>query len=93
MAAFGPGPGFIHIERASAQLLPVEGGDGAIGLGAVGHFDESEATRLAGIAVANQRNALDGAVGFEQRANGIFGRAEIQITDKDVFHLLPISLR
>jgi len=93
MAALGPGPCFIYVEGAPAQRLAVESGDGAIGFSAVGHFDEAEPARLAGIAVADQRDLLYGAVVFEQRANGVFGRAEIQITDKDVFHLLPISLR
>jgi len=93
MAALGPGPCFIHIEGASAQRLAVEGGDGSIGLGAIGHFDEAEPTRLAGIAVADQSDLLYGAIVFEQGTNGVFGRPEIQITDKNVFHLLPISLR
>jgi len=53
MAALGPGPGFIHVEGASTQRLAVQGGNGAVGLSAVGHFDEAESTRLAGIAVAD----------------------------------------
>jgi hypothetical protein len=93
MAALGPGPGFIHVKSASTQRLSVQRGNGAISLGAIGHFNEAKATWLACVAVADQRDSLDSAVIFEQCANGIFSRAEIQITDKNVFHLTLISLR
>ena len=93
MATLGPGPGLIHVEGASAQRLAVQRGNGAIGFGAVGHFNEAETSGLPCIAVADQRDALDCAVVLEQCPNGIFGGAKIQITDKNVFHLTLISLR
>jgi len=57
-SAVGLGPGLVNIEGAPIQLGAVQGGDSAIGLGAVRHLDKREAARAARIAVGNQVDPL-----------------------------------
>jgi len=72
--------GFIDLERATAKVLAVQRLHGLLGIG-VRHFDEAEAARLAGIAIIDECNFLDGAVLGEQRAHGIFGGREGKISN------------
>ena len=37
-AAIGLRTRFVNVQRASAELFPVEGGNGFLGFGGVGHF-------------------------------------------------------
>jgi hypothetical protein len=55
--AFGLGLGFIHDQVAAAKILPVEPGDGFLGLFVGGYFDEGEPARLSREAVADERDS------------------------------------
>ena len=48
---------------------------------AVGHFDETEATRAAGIAIVDQCNLVDRAMRGEQRADSVFGGGKGKISN------------
>src|SRR4051812_46528117 len=58
-AAVLTGPGFVDGEGAAVVLLAVEGGDGRICLGVVGHFDEPEALAAAGVSVVDDLGGHD----------------------------------
>src|ERR1700722_19351886 len=60
--------GLVDLERAAFEVLAVQRLDGAGRIGAR-QFDEAEAARAAGIAIHDQRDRLDRAVGREQRAH------------------------
>jgi hypothetical protein len=53
-AALGLWPGFVHHEVSPAEVLAVQGVDRAIRILVIGHFDESEATRLSRETIADQ---------------------------------------
>src|ERR1035438_1725861 len=86
-SAVGLGPGLVNIEGAPIQLGAVQGGDSAIGLGAVRHLDKREGTRAARIAVGNQVDPLHVPVRLKERTDGRLGCGKIQIAYKNVFHL------
>ena len=71
---------FIDLERATAEVLAVQGLHGALRIGAR-HFHEAEAARLARVAVVHQRDLFDRAVGSEQGAHRIVGGAEGKISN------------
>src|SRR6185369_1061950 len=77
-AAFA-GPGLVDGDVTAIKRLAVEGGDGLVGLGAVGELHEAEAAGAAGVAVHNQRRGGDGSVGLEQLAELVLGRVEREI--------------
>ena len=58
--------GFIDGERAPVVLFAVEGGNGALGVIIVGHLDEPEPLAAAGVAIADNLGALNGAKLTEQ---------------------------
>jgi hypothetical protein len=51
-AAFGFGTRFVDVQRATVQVMTIQGRDRPIRLSGIGHFDESESTRTAGFAVS-----------------------------------------
>src|SRR5262249_7597663 len=66
-------------ERSAAVLSAVEGRDGLIA--ALGHLDETEAARTAGLAVRDDLRAGHGAVLAERLAEVVRRRVERQVTD------------
>src|SRR5688572_1019908 len=64
-AAFGSLARLVDAQAPSAELLPVQRRDGAVGIGTV-HFDEAEAARPAGLPVGHQLDRLDLAELTEQ---------------------------
>src|SRR4051812_20523295 len=69
------GLGFVDGEGAAVLLLPVEGGDGGLGLLVAAHLDEAEALAPAGVTVLDHFRALDRAVRaahlLQVRAGGV----------------------
>jgi hypothetical protein len=72
--------GFIDLQRATAEVLAVQGLHGLLGVRAR-HFDEAEAARLARVTVIDERDFFHVAVGREQGAHRIFGSAEGKISN------------
>jgi hypothetical protein len=85
-AIAGLGAGLVYIEDASFDLKAIEGCYRFVGLRRIGHFNERETTRTTGVTVGNEIYPIDSAIGFEQRTDGGFGRAEVQVADEDVLH-------
>src|SRR6185312_12227892 len=75
------GFGFVHLEGTAPKVLAIERLHGARSI-RIGHFDESEPTRAAGITIGDERQRLDRPVLRKQGANSVFGRGEGQIADK-----------
>ena len=87
----GLGLRLVHLQRATAHLEAVEALDGAGGLGVRGHLDEAEATGLAGVAVVDQCDRVDRAVGCEQRADGGLVGRKREVTNVDLAHWKILS--
>src|SRR6185312_12368007 len=68
------GPGLVDVEIASPHLGPVQPFHGFRSSIVVGHLDEGEAARLAGVTIGYDADSIDCAIGFEQRTNRVFRR-------------------
>jgi hypothetical protein len=53
ISAFSAWASFVHSQRAAAEVSSVQCGDRGIGLGAIGHFDETKAAQSAAELVTN----------------------------------------
>jgi hypothetical protein len=87
-AAFFLWPGFIDVERPTIEFPPVESGNGLLTLAIVAHFYEAEASGAAGIAVGYDVYTLNRAIGLKHGSNRIFGSAEAEVSNKNIFHLI-----
>ena len=83
----GLGARLVDDERAPHQVLSVQAGDGLFGRAIIGDFDEAKAARLAGIAVADDRDRIgvDSKIS-EFRADIFFRNAERKIPHIELFH-------
>jgi hypothetical protein len=80
------GAGFVHVNRAPAELSPVELGNRPFRLAIVAHLDESESPRLSGIAIGDKVHAFHAAVCRKQRPNLILGGPKTEIPYKYILH-------
>src|SRR5258706_501832 len=70
----------------AAEIGSVQRLHGARGVG-IGHLDEGETTGPPRIAIADERDLLDGSMAGEERADVLFGYGERQISDVQFGHL------
>lgn len=70
---------FIDGERSALERLAIEGIDGGLGLGSLGHLDESEASRLVGVAVLDDGHQRHFSVCSERLAQIVLGCCKRQI--------------
>src|SRR5579884_322667 len=82
----------IDVQRPAVDFPAIEAVDGGVGFGIDAHLDEGESTRMAGIAIGDDVDAVDGAVRIEHGTKRIFRRSEIEITYKDVFQVFLFFL-
>ena len=83
-------PGFVDAECSPAELLAVQGSNCAVRLSGIRHFDEGKAARAASVSVGYQVDALNFPIRLEEGAERRFGSTEIQISYKDVFHVVNV---
>src|SRR5215475_14852999 len=83
-AALLAGPCFTDGQGSPVEWRLVEGRHGRLGLGGVGHLDKAKAPGPAGDAISDDPDAFDGAIGLEELAEFVFGRAIRQIRDVNV---------
>lgn len=81
------GASFVHFQISPIQLSSVQSSDGALRFIVPAHLHESKASRLPRIAVGDQVDPFNVPVLFKQRSNVGFGRAEAEISNKNIFHL------
>jgi hypothetical protein len=72
--------GFVHLQWATAEVLAVERLHGFLRVSAR-HLHEPEAARLTGVAIIDESDFFNGAVGGEQIPHAVFRGAEGQISD------------
>jgi hypothetical protein len=82
------GFGFVDIESAAVHVAAIDGSDGFVSCGVIGHFDESEAARPAGVTVGNQVDPIHCAELFKHRSNGSVGGVETEVSYKNILHLI-----
>jgi hypothetical protein len=77
---------FVHVHRSTVKFRAVERGDCRIGLATIRHFNESESTRLTGIAVGDNVDVVDGSIRSESGPQIILRGLKIEIAYEYVGH-------
>jgi hypothetical protein len=77
---------FVHLQSSSAYFFSIKSRHGLGCFCIVGHFDECESTRTAGLTVHGNVNPSHLSERFEERAQLRFRRLEIHVPDKHVLH-------
>jgi hypothetical protein len=90
--ALGFGTGFVDIQCASAEVFPVQSGDGFFGFGGVGHFYKRKSSGASRITVGDQADLIDFAVGFKQGSQLCFGGAMREVANKKLLHGFPFPV-
>jgi hypothetical protein len=80
--------GLVNVQIATAQIHSVQCGYGSFGLTGIGHLHERKTPRSARITIRHQADTFHGPVLLKKRADGIFSRAEVQVTYKNLFHVI-----
>jgi hypothetical protein len=90
-AALGLGTRFIDVQCTATEFLAVEGRNGLLSLGGVGHFYESKPARTPGVTVRNNTDLVDFSVGLKQSPQLGFGCAVGDVADKKFLHNVSFS--
>jgi hypothetical protein len=85
-AGFGFRAGLIYFQIAAADVFAVERRDGFRRFGVVGHFDETEAARAAGLAIGGYVHAGELAEGLKESAKIFCGGLKAHVADKEILH-------
>src|SRR5882672_494323 len=75
----------VDLQRTTTEVFAVQRLHGAGGIG-IRHFDETEATRAAGLAIVHEGHLVNGAMGCKEGAHLIFGGGERKITNVKFRH-------
>src|SRR5574340_1450767 len=84
--AVHPRPGLIDGDGAGAHVRSVQRLDGIVSLAIVGHFDESEASWLARVPVADQGHFVHLPERFERYPQLILVDSVVEVAHIDVLH-------
>jgi hypothetical protein len=90
--ALGLGAGFVDVQCASAEIFPVQSGNGFFGFRGVGHFYKRKSSRASGVTVGDQADLIDFAVRFKQGPQLCFRGAVREVTNKKLLHGFPFSV-
>jgi hypothetical protein len=85
-------PRFVDVELAPAKVGAVQGSNCAVRLSRIRHLDEGKAACAARVSVGYKVDALHFAIRVKECAERRFGCTEIQISYKDVFHVVNVCL-
>ena len=77
----------VHAHGAPVEFVSVEGVDGGLGLGGVGHRHEAEPLAATGHAISHDTNGGNFAIRRERRFQPIVSRRVREVTNID-FHLI-----
>jgi hypothetical protein len=80
--------GLVNVQIATAQIHTIQRGYGSFGLTGIGHLHERKTPRSARITIRHQADTFHGPVLLKKRADGIFSRTEVQVTYKNLFHVI-----
>jgi hypothetical protein len=83
-AAFHLGASLVYVQRASADLAPVESGDGLVSIFRARHFHEPEAAGAASIPVGHDADAVHLPIRREKLAQFFFPGIEVEVANKNV---------
>jgi hypothetical protein len=91
-AAIGLRTRFVNVQRASAELFPVEGGNGFLGFGGVGHFYKCKSSRTTRVTISDHADLIDLAMRLKQGPKFCFCGAVREIANKKLLHGFPFSV-
>jgi hypothetical protein len=77
---------FVYFQIAATYVFAVERCDRFRRFGVVGHFDETETTRAAGLAIGGDVHAGELAERLEERAEIFRGGLKAHVTDEEILH-------
>jgi hypothetical protein len=80
--------GLVNVQIATAQIHSIQCSYGSFGLTGIGHLHERKTPRSARITIRHQAYTFHGPVLLKKRADGIFSRTEVQVTYKNLFHVI-----
>jgi hypothetical protein len=83
---------FVDVQRATAQLFPVQSRDGFLGFAGIGHFYEGKSSRAPGITVGDQADLIDFAMRLKQGPQFRFRGAVREIANKKFLHGFPFPV-
>jgi hypothetical protein len=83
---------FVDVQCASSELFPVQSGNSLLGFGRVRHFYKRKPSGASGVAVGDQTDLIDFAVGFKQGSQFRFRGAVGEIANKKLLHGFPFSV-
>jgi hypothetical protein len=81
-------PGFVDVERPPSDIPAVQCSDRTVPVGRVCHLDKRKTPCLACVPIGDQVDSLHAPIRFKQRTDGRLRGAEVQISYKDVFHIV-----
>jgi hypothetical protein len=90
--ALGFGPGLIDVDRASAHLRAIQGGNCLLAVFVAGHLHEAEPTRAPGVTVGHDTDSVYLSERFKKRPEFVFVCVEAQIPNKDILHASASAL-
>jgi hypothetical protein len=89
---FRLGPGFVHVDGASANLRAVERGDCFLAVFVAGHFYESETAGAACVTIGHDANAIHLSVPFKNLSQFFLAGIEAKVPYKNVLHASSSAL-
>jgi hypothetical protein len=92
-AALNLRAGLGNVQIATAKVHSVQSGDGSFSLPRIGHLHERKTSRSARITIRHQADTFHGPVLLKKRADGIFSCAEVQVANKNLFHVISSYLK
>jgi hypothetical protein len=88
----GLGTRFVDIQSAPSELFPIQRGNGFLGFRGISHFDKCKSSRTSGVAVRDQADLVDFAVGFKQGPQLCVGGAVREVANKKFLHGFPFPV-
>jgi hypothetical protein len=84
--AFGFGPGFVDVDRATADLRTIQSSNCLFAIFVAIHLDEAKAAGAACVAIGQNADALHLSVALKSLPQLVFVGVEAQIPHKNILH-------
>jgi hypothetical protein len=89
---FGSGSSVIHIQGTISEYAAIQSFDCFLGLSVVCHLHECKAARQPSVAIYDDMNLHHLSVSFEQPPKLLVRHLRAQVSNKEVFHNVPLSV-
>src|SRR5580700_11089415 len=90
-APIGSGSGFVHLQGAAGNFLPIQSGYGLGRFRVIGDFDKRKASRLTRLTVLHDVNTRDLSERLKEHAEIAFRSLKTHVADKQILHRSLLS--